>query len=368
MLKAIVIALGILYFLYVIFERIYYFYLRKKIKLVIHVNGIRGKSTTTRLIDAGLRECGYRVFSKTTGTIPTIINTSNVDKKIFRLGNANIREQLKMLRHAVKEKADVLVIECMAVNPELQKISEEKILKANITVITNIRLDHISDMGDDLSDIAKAFMTTIPKNGTLIIPHTDFDYSFIREAKTKKTKVCFAEEYKGDSLETFEENIALSFEVCNVLHLDKEKYFSGMKKYHHDEGAYQEIRYGKTLFLNGFSINDPLSIKLNYDKIIKKYNHKEITILLNSRYDRPYRVMQHIEMIGDLKCKKVILFGSNSDYIYRKLKKTYKDYSFQKLKKIEDLVKEDIVFAVGNIGGKGLKILEYFKENGVSYE
>ena len=62
---------------YIVFERFYQKALRKTFKHVIHVNGTRGKSTITRLIDAGLRNCGYRVFSKTTGTIPTIINTSN---------------------------------------------------------------------------------------------------------------------------------------------------------------------------------------------------------------------------------------------------------------------------------------------------
>ena len=57
------ISLSVMYIFYVIIERLLINYYRKKIPLIIHVNGIRGKSTTTRLIDAGLRNCGLKVFS-----------------------------------------------------------------------------------------------------------------------------------------------------------------------------------------------------------------------------------------------------------------------------------------------------------------
>ena len=51
----------------------------KSFRYVIHVNGIRGKSTTTRLIEAGLRESGLKVFCKTTGTLPMIIGVDGVE-------------------------------------------------------------------------------------------------------------------------------------------------------------------------------------------------------------------------------------------------------------------------------------------------
>ena len=43
---------------------------RAALRHVVHVNGTRGKSTVCRLIDAGLRAGGVRVFCKTTGTDP----------------------------------------------------------------------------------------------------------------------------------------------------------------------------------------------------------------------------------------------------------------------------------------------------------
>lgn len=354
-------SLSVLYIFYVIIERLLIKYYRKKIPLIIHVNGIRGKSTTTRLIDAGLRNCNYKVFSKTTGTVPTIINTNNEEIPIKRLGKANIREQIKMLRKAAKENADVLVLECMAVNPELQKICEEKILNANITIITNVRMDHIKDMGNTLEELAKALSNTTPTNGKLIVNDSEFNQLFLQEADKKNSKLIVAKPYDDiEDLDTFKDNIAIALEVSRQLNLDEKTFFDGMKSYHKDIGAYGEFKKQDTIFLNGLSINDPDSIKIAYDKVVQKYNKDELTILLNSRSDRPTRVTQHLEMIKYLKCKKIILMGSSTKYLIKKIKKEI-DVEIQLYKNKEELLNEKIIFAIGNIGGDGMKLVEYFK-------
>ena len=38
-------------------------------------------------------------------------------------------------------------MECMAVNPQYQWISEHRIIRSNISVITNVRKDHLDEMG-----------------------------------------------------------------------------------------------------------------------------------------------------------------------------------------------------------------------------
>ena len=358
------ISLSVLYIFYVILERILIKYYRKKIPLIIHVNGIRGKSTTTRLIDAGLRNCGYKVLSKTTGTIPTIIDSNNQEIVIKRLGKANIREQIRILKRAAKENVDVLVLECMAVNPELQKICEEKILTANITVITNVRMDHIKDMGDTLEDLAYALSNTTPTNGILIVNDSEFNKLFTNQANKKNSKLVVASTYDGiEDLDTFKDNIAIALEVARQLNKDENLFFEGMKMYHKDVGAYSEYKKDNTIFLNGFSINDPQSIKIAYDKVITKYDKNDITILLNSRSDRPTRVEQHLQMLDLLKCKKIILMGSATSYLAKKIKQS-NNIDIEIYKDIDTLLKEKIIFAVGNIGGDGMKLVDYFKKEG----
>ena len=360
----VVLVLMIGYLTYIVLEKIYINKIRKSFKYLIHVNGIRGKSTTTRLIDAGFRACGYKVFSKTTGTKPMYINTNNEDVLIKRWGNANIREQIQMMRRAYKEGAEVLILECMAVKPDLQKISEEMILRSDCTVITNVRADHLDEMGSTLEDIAYSFSNTIPNKGILVCGEDKFLNIFEENAKKKDTKVMLASEYDGDNLETFKENIACALEVAKAFNLDVNKFFEGMKNYHHDIGAYEKIKYDNTIFLNGFYINDPESIRIVYNQVIEEYDYNSLTILLNSRFDRPSSVVQHIELLSNLKAKKILIYGSNPNYIIKRLKKNGISIEVNRLHKIEDLNHEDIIFAIGNIGGKGMKILEYFRKNG----
>ena len=362
-LQIITLVMCLAYIGYVIYEKIELTQLRKKFKLIVHVNGIRGKSTTTRLIDAGLRNCGYKVFSKTTGTLPTMIDVNNNDVLLKRLGPANIREQMKMLKLAAKQGADTIVLECMAVNPELQKICEEHILKADICVITNVREDHIGEMGDTLEELAMSLSLTTPKRGVLITNDGEYNEVFRKTARSKQSQFVVAKPFTGvNDLQTFDENIAVALEVARSLHLDESKFMEGLRQYHKDIGAYGEYKVGNTVLLNGFSINDITSIKMAYEGICTRYKKESISLLINNRDDRPTRTIQMISMLEDLEFKKIILVGSNINYLIKTLKRRYKDKEIVVLNEIEDLLKEEVIFGIGNIANKGMKVLEFFKK------
>lgn len=361
-LTVIVASLAVVYIAYVVAEKIYHARLRKKLKKVIHVNGIRGKSTVARLIDAGLRECGIRVYSKTTGTVPSVIDTNGTEKPIRRYAPANIREQLSVLRAAVKENAEVLVVECMAVNPELQYVCEHRILHSDIVVITNVREDHLDEMGETPESIAYSLANTVPEGGTLVLGENDYVNIFERVADKTGAKVVVADSFDGDPMDTFAENIAVALKVCETAGLERSTFLRGMKKYNRDPGALAEFQYGDTVFINGFSINDPQSTLAVYDKITKKYPAEETTVLLNCRGDRAFRVEQHIKMLTKMPCKKAIITGSNRDYVKNRLMK--EGIKAENLKKYEDLIAEKYVFGCGNIAADGMKIIRFFKENG----
>ena len=126
---------------------------RSELVHVVYVNGIRGKSTVTRMIDGGLRAGGWKVFCKTTGTVPMVIGVDGTARPLVRRGRANISEQVRVLHRAVREGAQILVIECMAVDPALQAVSQHRMVRADIGVITNVRLDHTAEMGPTLEDL-----------------------------------------------------------------------------------------------------------------------------------------------------------------------------------------------------------------------
>lgn len=362
-LQIIILVLCFAYVFYIIYEKVELNLLRKKFKLIVHVNGIRGKSTTTRLIDAGLRNCGYKVFSKTTGTLPTMIDVHNNDVSLKRHGPANIREQIKMLKIAAKQGADAIVLECMAVNPELQRICEEHILRADICVITNVREDHIGEMGDTLEDLARSLSLTTPKRGVLITNNGDYNEIFRKAARHKQSQFVIAKPFENENtLQTFSENIAVALEVARILQLNEKQFMSGMEKYHKDIGAYAEYRVNNTVLLNGFSINDITSIKMTYEEICTRYDKDKISLLINNRDDRPTRTIQMIDMLNDLEVKKIILVGSNINFVIKTLKRRYQDKEIVVLEKIEDLLNEEVIFGIGNIANKGMKILEFFKK------
>src|SRR5947209_3006146 len=81
----------------------------------IHVAGTRGKSTTTRLIAAGLRAGGRRVLAKVTGSEPRLILPDGSEEAWPRRGPASVREQTRLLARAAKLHADTVVVECMAI-------------------------------------------------------------------------------------------------------------------------------------------------------------------------------------------------------------------------------------------------------------
>jgi len=141
------------------------------IPIRIHINGTRGKSSVTRLIGAGLRAGGISTITKVTGTFPRLIIEDGTETYIHRKSSANIIEQLSIVKFAHRRNAKALVMECMALQPQYQTITEKHMIHSNVSVMTNIRLDHVDVMGHTLPEIAETLGRTIPENENLF--HTE---------------------------------------------------------------------------------------------------------------------------------------------------------------------------------------------------
>jgi len=289
----------------------------------IHVNGTRGKSSVTRLIAAGLRAGGYKTFAKTTGTAPRVIDFAGNDRVIHRLRKASIGEQVRLMRFFAKEKPDVVVMECMAVQPQYQWIAEHQMIKSEISVITNVRPDHLEEMGPTMEDITRSLANTIPVNGKLIT--ADHDALSIFESITKR---------RGSSLECVDENtvthddlirfkyiehpqnVALALSVCKHMGVDQETALNGMVLVRPDLGALTVmdlvIDEREMTFINGMAANDPVSTLKIWHFIIDRYpSEGDICVFLNTREDRRSRTRQLLQLVMEnIKPDRFIIRGN----------------------------------------------------------
>lgn len=375
-MEIIIIILCLFCIFYLFFEKRRSECQRETFKYLIHANGIRGKSTVSRLIDAGVRAGGYKVFTKITGTSPRIINTFNVEREINRKGKANIKEQIKTINWAYREGAEVLITECMAVKPEYQYICENKILHADINIITNVREDHLDEMGKSLDEIASSLANTIPTNGAIFTSDEKYFDFFKREAIKKNSKVFINREEKEEYWEIdFPSNVALALEVCKYIGIDEKKALEGMKNYHRDPGVLKVLLYknreNKIYFINAMAANDPNSTEIIIDRLSKKdyWNNKRY-LLVNNRGDRVSRWEQYISFVKkiDKKFDKILISGENRELFQKYLLK--EKIAKEKIEIVgnasdfDSIEKDILILAVGNICGNGEKIVDYFEERG----
>ncbi|RPI09026.1 MAG: poly-gamma-glutamate synthase PgsB, partial [Zetaproteobacteria bacterium] len=201
----------------------------RRIPIRIHVNGTRGKSTTTRLIAAGLRAGGLQVIAKTTGTLPRIILEDGSEVPVRRRGRANIREQMTTIALATRRRADAVVLECMAIHPELQWASEQRMVRATVGVITNARLDHMEVMGRTREAIARALSLTVPRGGILVAGSRDHHDIFAAACARQKSVLRPAPDAPESGVAgaeapmDFPENTATALAVCEAVGVDRDR-------------------------------------------------------------------------------------------------------------------------------------------------
>lgn len=362
------IIITICYFTYLILENHFNKKYLSFFKHIIHVNGIRGKTSVCRLIDASLRYNGYKVFTKTTGSIPSYIDTNNNEHTIKRYGTVNIREQLKTIKKAYKENADILILECMAVNPQLQKISQNKIISSDISVITNVRYDHIFDMGSTLNDIANALSNTIPSKGVLFTASNEYFDFFNNIAQKKNSKAILCNtKFKNDT--QIDENISIAYEVAKYIGIDESAFMNSLNLTKYDFGTsklYKFKNYKNQYyeFLNLFSVNDPESTK----NILDKYSqNKNIYFIYNQRLDRPDRLLLFIKhFFSYVNYKKIYIIGNNKRLVKSLLIKN-NICNVEILSKKDDLFNlvfqgQALLVGIGNIKGDGYNIIKKLEE------
>lgn len=366
----------------------------RKIPIRIHVNGTRGKSSVTRLIAGGLRAGGIKTLAKTTGSSPRIIYEDGREEEIQRRRNPSIREQIKVISLAAQRDTEGIVVECMALKPELQWISEHKMIRSNIGVITNIRADHLDIMGPTIRDVAKAISGTIPKHGKLFTSEKEH-LPLIREIAYKRNTELFVinpddiSKISEEAMQWFpylehKENVALALKVCQALGVNPKVALKGMYSATPDVGALKihvihPKSSGKLIyFVNAFAANDPDSTAIIWQMVKDRF---PITIpkilILNTRGDRLQRAQQLGRLISNgLNARWYILVGQstrvlettalrhgiNPCKIVKMDKEKCVSNMFERILRLTEC--DSVIVGMGNIGGIGNEIASHFEQLG----
>lgn len=362
------------------------------IPIRIHINGTRGKSSITRLVGAGLRAGGIKTYTKVTGTYPRLILDDGSESLIYRRGGANIIEQKHIVKFASDNKADALIIECMALDPTFQWITENQMVHATISVISNVRPDHLDVMGPTVIDVGKALGNTIPKNGVLFTSEKQH-FGLLKDICDKrKSRIVLSEEsnVSEDEMLGFDyiehrENVSLALDICMHLGIDRAKALQAMYRAIPDEGVlrfYRVKENNKELILyNALAANDPQSSLMIWEKL--KTDNRLIGskgLLINTRQDRLDRARQLVEMAADHLVDEIdylFLIGESCKFVERIAidKKIPENKIVNIGLETPDKVYAQIVnacndlssiVAVGNMGSIGAPTVEYFKSKVVN--
>ena len=315
----------------------------KNLKVRVHVNGIRGKSSVTRLMAGVLRAGEYNTLAKVTGNSPNVIDQEGNDIPIVRKGPANVLEQVQVIKEHIDEEVDALVLECMAVKPKFQKFLEDQVINSDISIFTNIREDHMEEMGYTLEDIAESLSSTLPAKGGYCI--TSEDNPKLRDILEKKCKERGTEFYNaldykvGNSyMKKFKHrehkpNVQLGIALANILGISKNKALEEMLlvKPEKEVLTIKTFLFGdkKLIWSNMFSINDKASCALNWKSICEDEDiEKNATnvCILNNREDRPDRTLQFLDLISEkLHFDLNITFGAFKEQVVNRLQKAKKE-------------------------------------------
>jgi gamma-polyglutamate synthase len=286
------------------------------------VNGIRGKSSITRLCAGALRGGGKVVVAKTTGTAARFIYPDATEEPVYRkFGIANVIEQVGIVRRAAAFSPDVLVIECMAVAPQLQEVNQTKLIRSTIGVLSNVREDHVAEMGPTMDDIARSLSRSMPLGGVCVTAERERLKVLRKEADKRNCELVVVdpesvsdEEMRGFGWFTFKENVAIALAVAQRLGVDRRSALRGMWNAPPDPGVLTVREYharGNSIrFANVFAANDPESTLQNIEQLARQgLIGAPLCVLINCRPDRIERNGQMGALIPLLRPDRVVLIG-----------------------------------------------------------
>jgi len=342
----------------------------------VHVGGTRGKSSVTRYIAAGLREGGESTWGKITGVRPTLIRHDGTAVRINRRGGARVQEQFRIIRRAVKQGVVNLVLECMSITPELQRL-ESRFFRPHVFVLTKIRDDHREHLGSGEEQV-EAMCSAIPHHSLVITDDLDHRETIDRVAAVRGSRVKYIQTVDDAVVAScpdgaFPINLALALETCVALGADRGVALRGIRREASGEKGQGAVALGSgnTKFVNGFAVNDVESARhfIDYWRS-KEPSASGLIVMLNTRSDRPLRSLLFAEWLARLEgLSRVILLGDHAACAARALAEkglARERISVWRRRQLQDIPQslrslgpqDALIVGLGNIGGDGFRVAE----------
>jgi poly-gamma-glutamate synthase PgsB/CapB len=362
---------------------------RGRLSLRICVTGARGKSSVTRLLAAALREAGFKVLAKTTGSRPMLLLPDGSEVELFRRGGPSVLEQIKIIQKAAELSADVVVAELMSIRPGILAIESRRIFKPNILLITNARPDHIEHWGPSRETAAHSLAAAIAPGCTVFVPDEEMMPVWEEAAARMGSdihRVRAGSEPCGSEGELkFESNVRLMQAVTDSLNIDRELAGQGIRKSLPDLGGLRIWSWRPDPdgpawdCVSAFAANDPDSTLVVLEKLtdLGLINGKPVIGLLNLRRDRGDRTLQWLAALraGRFPGLQGLFVTGNHARAFRSRLKGHRSAIQPIVLKgdrpesmmaalTEHASAPALILGMGNMGGAGRELVEYWQEEG----
>ena len=296
----------------------------------IHVAGTNGKGSTCHMIASVLQEAGYKVGLYTSPHLKDfrerikingdeiskqfVIGFIKTNKAFFEASSLSFFEMTVGMAfdYFAKKKVDIAVVEVGLGG----RLDSTNIIMPEVSVITNIGLDHTQFLGNTLELIAKEKGGIIKPNTPVVIGETQEETKSIFEgiAEYKNAEITFADQkisksYKCDLKGSYQKkNISTAIEAIRILNKKGFKISSGA------------IQRGLLNVVKNTSLKGRWQILRDKPKIIcdSAHNREGLSLIFEQLKKENYKKL-HI-VVGFVKDKELddilVLFPKNAEYYF----------------------------------------------------
>ena len=196
----------------------------------IHIAGTNGKGSTSHMIASILQEAGYKVGLYTSPHLKDfrerikingkevskqfVIGFINRNKSFFNQNSLSFFEMTVGMAfdYFSKKKVDIAVVEVGMGG----RLDSTNVITPEVSVITNIGLDHVQFLGNRLEAIASEKAGIIKPNIPVVIGETQNETTavFKNSAKKNKSKIVFADQQRTN---LYQSDLTGSYQSKNIV-------------------------------------------------------------------------------------------------------------------------------------------------------